>query len=855
MIMALLGMFIVASLSQATTEATLMNNENTNSEAFYAAQASLELMSRNFNNLFDFTLSPTTSDLNSIQSSTPSIPGFTMAQTVTQISTSSTTVTIGTGQFAGLNALRNAWSFTATATNTNGSQVQLTRTVNNYLVPIFQFGTFYNNDMDFHPGPLFNFGGRVHSNGNIYLAAGSGLYFASKVTAAGAVVTDKLHNGKDLSTIGATLGNVYVSNGSSNVSVTQGSVVGGPNTNGSQPLEPTGTVNSGWTAFDAAFRGNLVANAAQLKLPLTIGNNDPVELVRRGLSTDSSILASSRYFNKAGIRVCISDTQAQLPGATGGINLTATQTDGKKGYWPVQRTGVATRATRINAARFAPAPGGAIPQIWIKVENVSVNDVTGVMTTSEITSDFLSLGMTQATTIGSTTVGDTDAILKLQRYTIAGPPVRVADLTSTNTASAAVPSVVSGSNVFSYNSNGSSSFSYVKTSNYTESNETTHDAVKTVTIGTSVNILPFPIEMFEPREGIYNEDLADSDYSTLYGVQSVPVVGVMSVIDIDIANLKNFFNANYDGQFPGGLTSTAIGNNGGQGFILYVSDRRGDYDNDGEYDNENVYVSSPTDDTVQTGEDVNLDGTVQMDYVHESARYSAKVATDIGAIWDHSYFRRAVRVINGSSLPGNTNQGLTVATENPIYVQGNYNSTGVSTGPSSSGPSPYTAYTGSNVPASIVGDAIGILSKEWNDGKSFRFPFDQGSSSDTFNSRYVDSSGETTVRAAFLCGHSMSVLWHTPNQGGGDQCLAGGVHNFPRLLENWNGNRLNYCGSLIDLFYSRQANGTHKNGSHVYAPPQRNWVFDATFLNATQVPPGTPYFQYVNMTGFRQSLR
>ena len=855
MIMSLLGLFIVGSLSQATTEATLMNNDNTNSEAFYAAQASLELMSRNFNNIFDFTLSPSTSDLNSIQTSTPTIPGFTITQAVTAITNTSTTVTIGTGQFAGLNALRNAWSFTATATNTNGSQVQVTRTVNNYLVPIFQFGTFYNNDMDFHPGPLFNFGGRVHSNGNIYLAAGTGLYFQSKVTAAGSVVTDVLHNGKTLSSISATLGNVFVSNGSSNVSVTQGSVTNGLDVGGSEPLEPTGTVNSGWTAFDASFRGNLVANAPQLKLPLTIGNNDPVELVRRGKSTDSSILASSRYFNKPGIRVCISDSQSQLPGGTGGINLTASQADGKLGYWPVQRTGVATRATRFNAARFASAPGGTPPAIWIKVENITVNDVTGVETTSEITSDFLSLGVTQSATIGGTTIGDTDAILKLQRYTIPGPPLRVSDLTSTDVSKVAVPSQVSSKNVFTYKSSGINSFSYVTTSNYTESNESSHDSVKTVNIGSNVNILPFPIEMFEPREGIYNEDLADTDYSTLYGVQSVPVVGVMSMIHVDIANLKKFFNATYDGQFPGGSASTAIGNNGGQGYILYISDRRGDFDNDGEYDNENVYVSSPTDDTAQAGEDVNLDGTVQEDYVHESARYSAKVATDIGAIWDHSYFRRAVRVINGSSLPGSSTQGLSIATENPIYILGNYNSTGIAVGRSSTGPTPYNQFNGTNVPASIVGDAIGILSNEWNDGKSFRFPFDQGDSSDTYNSRFVDSSGETTIRAAFLTGHSMSVLWHTPNQGGGDQCLAGGVHNFPRLLENWQGNRLNYCGSLIDLFYSRQANGTHKNGSHVYAPPQRNWVFDATFLNATQVPPGTPYFQYVNMTGFRQTLR
>src|SRR5579871_1273713 len=76
MVMSLMGLFIAATLSLATTEATLMNNDNTNAEAFYAAQASLELMSRDFNNVFNYHLTPSTSDISSIQGDTPSIPNF-----------------------------------------------------------------------------------------------------------------------------------------------------------------------------------------------------------------------------------------------------------------------------------------------------------------------------------------------------------------------------------------------------------------------------------------------------------------------------------------------------------------------------------------------------------------------------------------------------------------------------------------------------------------------------------------------------------------------------------------------------------------------------------------------------------
>ena len=86
--------------------------------------------------------------------------------------------------------------------------------------------------------------------------------------------------------------------------------------------------------------------------------------------------------------------------------------------------------------------------------------------------------------------------------------------------------------------------------------------------------------------------------------------------------------------------------------------------------------------------------------------------------------------------------------------------------------------------------------------------------------------------------------------------MTGGAHNFPRFLESRaSSNPLNYCGSLINLFNSRNHNGAHKNGSNAAAPPRRNWVFDTAFLDATRLPPGTPFFQFVQMTGFRQTIR
>jgi hypothetical protein len=93
-----------------------------------------------------------------------------------------------------------------------------------------------------------------------------------------------------------------------------------------------------------------------------------------------------------------------------------------------------------------------------------------------------------------------------------------------------------------------------------------------------------------------------------------------------------------------------------------------------------------------------------------------------------------------------------------------------------------------------------------------------------------------------------------PGSGGGDAFLAGGVHNFPRFLENW-GSTPSYCGSLINLFNSRQYNGGHKNGSNTYSPPTRNWSPTLRFWMLLDCPPGTPFFQFVQMTGFRQTIR
>ncbi len=163
-----------------------------------------------------------------------------------------------------------------------------------------------------------------------------------------------------------------------------------------------------------------------------------------------------------------------------------------------------------------------------------------------------------------------------------------------------------------------------------------------------------------------------------------------------------------------------------------------------------------------------------------------------------------VRVKNGQTLPS---LGLTVATPNPLYVQGNFNAPAANLG---------TTNTANSLPASLVADAITILSTNWSDANA-------GSS---ISSR---TAGNTTVNAALLGG---IVASNGTN-------YSGGVENFPRFLENWSNKTLAYNGSMVVMFYSRTATAPW-GGSDVYSPPTRQWTFDLNFLDATRLPPGTP---------------
>ncbi len=411
-----------------------------------------------------------------------------------------------------------------------------------------------------------------------------------------------------------------------------------------------------------------------------------------------------------------------------------------------------------------------------------------------------------------------------------------------------------------------------------------------------------PINMYDAREGEVRDSISNSTATSSLN-------GIMNIVEVDVGNLQQWFAGNIATSGVYAFNGPDALNNAG--FILYTSDRRmncNDATNShtevncsgsetAEFGNEDII--NPTSaagsvfGTLDTGEDLNGNG--QLDtygtYPHPIALGTSTTPTGTtpSGTWstiinsvstnnpvfvrltntqaqDNSVviFRRALRLVNGTAgnLPplaaaqattcsGGTAGGFTVVSENPVYVQGDYNAS-VTNG--------FTDVSGQcHVPASVMGDAVTLLSDSWQPGAQ------SGYSSGDFNSfQYPTYPNCNNQRCATTTYYRMAVMggktipFPQPSWGANDTGTDGGVHNFLRYLEDWSnsGVSLNYLGSLASFYYSRQATGIYKYNFNnvVYQPPTRNYTFDTDFQNINKLPPGTPRFTDVNALSYYQSV-
>jgi len=197
-----------------------------------------------------------------------------------------------------------------------------------------------------------------------------------------------------------------------------------------------------------------------------------------------------------------------------------------------------------------------------------------------------------------------------------------------------------------------------------------------------------------------------------------------------------------------------------------------------------------------------------------------------------------VRLKNAAQLPYNPYGGtgifgpfgFTVATLNPLYVWGNYNIQIDNSGNQSVA----TTNTTNTVPAALISDALTVLSSHWSDAVSFTSTYATG------NASYSATDG-TTINAAIITGTM-------PSTGFSATTYSGGVHNLPRLLEDWSSKILWLNTSIIRLWDSQMATNQFRNpagftpipANPYYNPPTRRYSFDIHYLLPAYIPPGTP---------------
>jgi hypothetical protein len=155
---------------------------------------------------------------------------------------------------------------------------------------------------------------------------------------------------------------------------------------------------------------------------------------------------------------------------------------------------------------------------------------------------------------------------------------------------------------------------------------------------------------------------------------------------------------------------------------------------------------------------------------------------------------KGVRLVNGAELKS----PLSVVTENSIYVKGDFN-------------------TVNKVGASVIADAVNLLSNSWNDSNKA-----YGSS--------LPTASPTTYNMAIVAGNTTTV----------GSVYNGGLENLPRFHEKWTNVDCVITGSFVNTWPSVYANAPWEIGGNFYDAPRRKWTYETNFNSVGNLPPFTP---------------
>lgn len=242
LIMMLMSALLVGFTASVMSDQRFRSSDRTRLQAFYSAHAGLEKLTADLGNYFQTNYAPTVGQVNALMLSTPSLPGvafvapgggngyaITWPNSDAAGNPRAVAQTISSGPYQGLIALLTQYTMDVTAHTSTGGEVHLRRNLETVAIPVFQFGMFSDTDLSFFPGPAFNFGGRIHTNGNLFLSSGAIVTLPSRVTAVGEVVRQNLSNGASINMPAVHNGAVAIATAPAalrNLAPAEGSLVG-----------------------------------------------------------------------------------------------------------------------------------------------------------------------------------------------------------------------------------------------------------------------------------------------------------------------------------------------------------------------------------------------------------------------------------------------------------------------------------------------------------------------------------------------------------------------------------------------------------------------------------------------------
>lgn len=207
LIMMLLLAFIgIAAIRTSDTDVSIAGNQIKRTQAFYVAEGGAEKAAGDIILSYErYGRPPTTLPAGALALS----GGY--ANLVTRDLGPAAVQTLTTGAYSGLYGLVKSFEISSRGSlPADPQQVEITLVVQDALVPLFQFAVFYEDDLEFHPGPNMTINGRMHSNRDMYLGANSTLRIDSYTTAAGNILASRKAGSGE--TYGS--GNVEIKDGS-----------------------------------------------------------------------------------------------------------------------------------------------------------------------------------------------------------------------------------------------------------------------------------------------------------------------------------------------------------------------------------------------------------------------------------------------------------------------------------------------------------------------------------------------------------------------------------------------------------------------------------------------------------------